>query len=81
MLHRWDPIGVFSGIPTENDLCSSEYDEYAPQILTRLRAGCTRDQLTSYLTQVRTEYMGLSPNPQKDTETSGEMIDWWRQSH
>jgi len=77
MLRQWDPIGVSSGTPAENDLCFSEYDNYAPQILSRLRAGCTQDDLVSYLAQVRTEFMGLSPNPVRDTETSVEIIRWW----
>ncbi|TWJ08884.1 hypothetical protein [Altererythrobacter ishigakiensis] len=56
---KWDPIGL-SG--TE-DWSEDEYDSYLLQAAGRLWNGESRQEVTSYLVSIETEYMGLGEAP------------------
>jgi hypothetical protein len=57
ILRRWDPIGVEPGLVGSAD----EYDSYAPQIVSKVKDGCTLEELASHLEHLRSEAMGLGP--------------------
>ncbi len=51
---EWDPIGVCS-----EDWPSDEYDSYAMQVFTMLKAGKGEVEIASYLVWAAAENMGL----------------------
>jgi hypothetical protein len=52
---RWDPLSVSSEFP----YTWGEYDGYAPQIVSALRRGATRDEIAAVLREFETGPMGL----------------------
>jgi hypothetical protein len=52
---RWDPLNV----STEFPYTWGEYDGYAPQIVSALRRGATRDEIAAALREFETKPMGL----------------------
>ena len=75
-LRRWDPIGVMPG-PGSADGPLDEYDAYAPGIVSLLRGGANADALEEYLTEVRTQRMGLPRALGADRAVASEIADWW----
>ena len=70
ILRRWDPIGVEPGQVAPAD----EYDSYAPHIVSMVAHGCSIEQLSSHLERLRTETMGVGPNPQRDDDVADEIL-------
>jgi hypothetical protein len=64
----WDPIG---GVPRD------EYETYAPQIASQLRRGATIDEIAALLGQIRTETIGLGPDPAADRAVAEKIRDWY----
>jgi len=60
ILRDWDPIGVGP------DSADDEYRRYAIKIVRKLDQGCDAYHLTEWLGNVRTNGMGLEPNPNAD---------------
>jgi hypothetical protein len=76
VLRRWDPIGVGPGSgPADGP--ADEYDTYAPEIVSLLRRGANADDLEGYLTDVRTQRMGLPRVLGADRAVAAELADWW----
>jgi hypothetical protein len=67
----WDPIGV-RDCPQARD----EYHSYVPQVFGLLRGGATSESISSYLSRVATETMGLSGNTTHDLKVAIILIDW-----
>ena len=80
----WDPIGAGTGVPTD------EYEVYAAPILALLQT-CSSDEsrgspdafqaLVAELSRIRTERIGLEPEPDADRSRlgrSGERQPLWR---
>jgi hypothetical protein len=64
----WDPIG---GVPRD------EYETYAPQIASRLRAGANPDEIAAFLGQIRTESIGMPPDAVADQTVAYKIQDWY----
>lgn len=56
---HWDPIGR-GQMP---DLLADEYDSYAPQVVTLLRAGADDLRIATHLAELERTAMGLVPAP------------------
>jgi len=54
----WDPIGV-----DEHAEASTEYDSYAPGVVSLLIHDCSAAELDLHLSRIETNDMGLSPLP------------------
>jgi hypothetical protein len=67
-LAAWDPIG---GVPRD------EYETYAPQIASRLRGGATPDEIAALLGEIRTERIGMPPDPDADRAVAYKLQDWY----
>ena len=74
LMERWDPIGV-GDMPEAAD----EYDSYVGTVGRMLREGATPEELSAYLTQVRTETMGLDHPDIKvrEAEVSALLVEWY----
>jgi hypothetical protein len=70
----WDPIGV-----ADEPLAASEYDNYLAQIVERLRAEVTTDDLAGYLADVRAS-MGLERDVPRDLAAARRMREWYAAS-
>ena len=76
----WDPIGAGTGVPTD------EYAAYAAQILALLQT-CSSDEsrgssdafqaLVAELSTIRTERIGLEPEPDADHLAAWKLRDWY----
>lgn len=64
----WDPI---RGVPRD------EYETYAPQIASLLRSGASPDEVAAKLGEIRTETIGLPPDPQADRAVAEKIRDWY----
>jgi hypothetical protein len=73
-MSQWDPIGV-----ADEPLAASEYDSYLAQIVERLRAEVTDDDLAGYLGDVRTR-MGLERDLPRDLAAARRMREWYAAS-
>ena len=69
ILRQWDPIGVLSVEGGSED----EYDSYAPHIVSMVQNSCSVAQLSAYLSQLRTETMGV-PNHEESDRRAAEKI-------
>ena len=77
VLRRWDPIGVLPGGSDPNDAPLDEYDSYAPQVVALLQRGAGPDELEGYLSDVRTQEMGLPRVLSADRQIAEELASWW----
>ena len=70
ILRRWDPIGVRPGevAPAE------EYDSYAPHIVSMVTQGCSVDQLSHHLEELRTGAIGVEANREREADIAVEII-------
>ena len=76
----WDPIGAGTGVPTD------EYEAYAAPILALLQT-CASDEsrgspdafqaLVAELSRIRTERIGLEPEPDADRLAAWKLHDWY----
>jgi hypothetical protein len=69
----WDPIGV-----ADTPEAAGEYDGYLAMIESMLKNGHDEAQLATSLALVRTQSMGLGPNPQADDEAARRLVEWHR---
>lgn len=67
----WDPIGC--GVPTD------EYESYAPQILGLLRKEPPIEEVIAMLSALRTEQIGLEPDPTTDRDVALKLTDWYEE--
>ena len=74
LMERWDPIGV-GDMPE----AAGEYDSYVGTIGRMLREGAKSEELSAYLTRVRTERMGLNHPDIKPREpaVSTLLVEWY----
>jgi len=68
----WDPIGVI-GLPRD------EYERYAPQVASRLRAGESGDEVAAFLGEIRTGMIGDDPRPEEDMRAAWKICEWYDQ--
>jgi hypothetical protein len=73
-MEQWDPIGV-AGEPGAAD----EYDAYVGRVGRLLREGATAAEVDRYLTEVRTQHMGLSSQEGREVAVADAVIAWYRQ--
>jgi len=71
MHYVWDPIAV-SGVPQARD----EYVAYLPQVFAMLLGSKDRGTISTHLTKVEEEQMGIMPNKQKAEEVADVLLDW-----
>lgn len=69
--YLWDPIGV-SCFPQARD----EYYTYSTQVFSLLKDGATQEAVAEYLGRVSTQRMGLTANPENDTNAAGLLCEW-----
>jgi hypothetical protein len=69
LLEDWDPIGI-NIIPE----AWNEYEQYIPEIAKLLSIHSEKSQLISYLGNVRTQYMSLPKNIEKDSIVAEKLI-------
>jgi hypothetical protein len=74
LMDEWDPIGV-RDFPAAAD----EYDVYVGRVGRMLREKATAAELVRYLTDVRTQHMGLSSQEGRETEVVEAVTAWYRQ--
>ncbi|MDD2806266.1 MAG: hypothetical protein PHV33_11990 [Elusimicrobiales bacterium] len=77
VLREWDPIGVQPG-QADDSAPLDEYDEYAPEILSRLRGGAAAEAVLDLLTEIRIKSMELPACPEKDRSISEKLVIWWK---
>jgi len=75
-LQAWDPIGIIED-EIDNGAPPTEYDTYAPKVLTLLQRGVSADDLVNHLSGLRRE-MGLDPDDFRDREAAGSIMHWWQ---
>ncbi|MEA2450375.1 MAG: hypothetical protein QOG63_2307 [Thermoleophilaceae bacterium] len=71
---EWDPIGLRGMADDSRD----EYEAYAGQIVRRLRAGSSEEELAALLESFRLE-MGLEPG-EPPVAIAHRILDWYRAS-
>jgi len=71
ILRRWDPIGIRPGEFGPAD----EYDDYAPQIVSMVARGCTREALCDHLGKLRTRTIGVEADPGHDATIAGAILE------
>jgi hypothetical protein len=78
----WDPVGVHLRESTlQGRACYwNEYDSYLPSIVGHLDAGDDVEWLAEYLASLRTENMGLSPQPDLDRQAATAIVEWHRRT-
>lgn len=71
MHYIWDPIGV-AGTPQARD----EYDSYVPQVIKRLFADATAEEIAQYLDSIESDSMGLTRllGRRKETSRAAEIL-------
>jgi hypothetical protein len=74
LYEEWDPIGVKRLADDSGD----EYEAYAGQLVRRLRAGASEDDVALLLEQFRID-MGLEP-ADPPLETARRICAWYRQA-
>lgn len=71
MHYVWDPIGV-AGTPQARD----EYDSYVPQVIKRLLADASAEEIAQYLDSIESGSMGLTRlfGRRKETSKAAELL-------
>jgi hypothetical protein len=75
LLREWDPIGISDLADSQLD----EYEHYAGQLVRRLRAGATEEEIAAVLERFRTD-MGLEPSDEPPLGVAHSIRDWYRRS-
>jgi hypothetical protein len=75
LLREWDPIGIARIADSQHD----EYEHYAGQLVRRLRAGATEDEVAAVLEGFRTD-MGLEPSDELPLGVARTILEWYRTS-
>jgi hypothetical protein len=71
---EWDPIGL-KGLADDS---RDEYEAYAGQLVRRLRAGSTEDEIAALLQSFRLD-MGLDPG-EPPVDVAQRIRSWYRES-
>lgn len=71
ILRHWDPICIAPGEFAPGD----EYDDYGPQIVSRVMKGCSLEALTQYLSEIRTGVIGVEADPAGDRAIALEILE------
>ena len=74
LFREWDPIGISR---LADDAQDDEYEHYAGQLVRRLRAGATVEELAAVLEGFRGD-MGLEPSDELPLEAARKIRDWYR---
>lgn len=72
LLREWDPIGIGRIADAQDD----EYEHYAGQIVRRLRAGATEEEIAAVLDGFRTD-MGLEPSDEPPLGVARIIRQWY----
>jgi hypothetical protein len=72
LFREWDPIGISELADAPED----EYEHYAGQLVRRLRAGATEQEVAAVLEGFRSD-MGLEPSPELPLATARSIRDWY----
>lgn len=72
LFYVWDPIGVNDLGPEARD----EYSSYADRVWRMALDGETKSDVSSYLTQITTDRMGLDSRKRADDEVADIIWDW-----
>ncbi len=75
LLRDWDPIGISKIAEAQSD----EYEHYAGQLVRRLRAGATEEEVAVVLEGFRTD-MGLEPSDELPLGVARVIRDWYRRA-
>jgi hypothetical protein len=75
LLREWDPIGISQLAEPQLD----EYEHYAGQLMRRLRAGATEDELAAVLEGFRKD-MGLAPGDEPPAGPARAIREWYLRS-
>jgi hypothetical protein len=75
LLREWDPIGISRIADAQLD----EYEHYAGQLMRRLRAGATDEEVAAVLEGFRTD-MGLDPSAEPPLDVARTIREWYRSS-
>jgi hypothetical protein len=71
--YLWDPIGV-AGAPETRD----EYQGYVGPVLAMLQSGASESELSTYLSRVADEDMGLASERALADQAASALIKWQR---
>ncbi|MEA2423321.1 MAG: hypothetical protein QOF55_2420 [Thermoleophilaceae bacterium] len=75
LLREWDPIGIARIADSQLD----EYEHYAGQLVRRLRAGASEEEVAAVLESFRAD-MGLEPSDELPLGPARAIRDWYRRS-
>jgi hypothetical protein len=75
LLREWDPIGISRIADAQLD----EYEHYAGQVVRRLRAGASEEEIARVLEGFRTD-MGLEPSDEPPLGVARAIRDWYGRS-
>jgi hypothetical protein len=75
LLREWDPIGISRIADSQLD----EYEHYAGQLVRRLRAGATDEEVAAVLEGFRAD-MGLEPSDEPPLRVARIIREWYRSS-
>ena len=77
LLDEWDPIGIKWLAEPRDQL--DEYEHYAGQVVRRLRAGASEEEIAALLESFRPD-MGLEPSGDPPLDVARKIRDWYRSS-
>lgn len=69
--YLWDPIGV-SAAPEARD----EYYSYLPEVFGMLIRDCSKKEISEYLNNIESDYMGLTGNTKQAEPIADLLIEW-----
>ena len=75
LLREWDPIGISRLADSQLD----EYEHYAGQLVRRLRAGASEEEVAAVLEGFRQD-MGLEPSNELPLGVARAIRDWYASS-
>jgi hypothetical protein len=75
LFREWDPIGISRLADAQLD----EYEHYAGQLVRRLRAGATEEEVAAVLEGFRSD-MGLEPSDKLPLAVARSIREWYARS-
>ena len=76
LLQAWDPMGIFTGDPSDDDQ-DDEYDCLEAPLLSRLARGATAKEIREHLARELVDHFGLGPEPATGTEFPERVVRWY----
>jgi hypothetical protein len=70
LLNQWDPIGVA-------EIAPDEYDCMTAPLLTRLRSGAGRAEISEFLWYELEDHFGLDPARYDVDAVANRLVAWW----